>query len=242
MVLGSSANAGLKHHELQVRIAKAVVTGPTRTQTQISKVSSEPAMRPWHRFIIPILSHFRVRRGGQIKALFPELHTYRILDLGGSVHFWHETGLIDHIGTVDIYNVSHSEIQTKHIATGKFRIHIYDGQHLPVADHSYDLVISNSVFEHIPPQARAQVAREARRVGRRGFIQTPAKEFLIEPHFVMPFIHWLPRGMGRLCVRVSPWALLSAHPPDVQDAYWNEVQLLSRNEPAMSRLLLNRGQ
>jgi hypothetical protein len=190
----------------------------------------EPVMRPWHRFIISILSHFRLRRGAHIKGLFPELHAYRILDLGGSVHFWHESGLVDHIGSVDIYNVSHSEIQTTQVASDKFRVHIYDGQHLPEADQSYDLVISNSVFEHIPPQARAQVAREARRVGKRGFIQTPAREFPIEPHFVMPFIHWLPRGMGRLCVRVSPWALLSAHSHAVQDAYWNEVRLLSRSQ------------
>jgi hypothetical protein len=189
-------------------------------------------MRAWHRFIIPILSHFRARRGAYIKRLFPELQTYRVLDLGGSVHFWHETGLIDHVGFVDIFNVSHSEIQTKNTATGKFAIHIYDGQHLPVTDQSYDLVISNSVFEHIPAPLRAQVALEARRVGKRGFIQTPALEFPIEPHFVMPFIHWLPRKIGRLCVRVSPWALLSAHPKSVQDAYWDEVHLLSRRDLA----------
>ncbi len=163
-------------------------------------------------------------------SLFPQLPSYRVLDLGGSVHFWHESDLIDRVASVDIYNVSHSEIQTQHNATDKFRIHIYDGQHLPVADQSYDLVISNSVFEHIPPAARAQVAREARRVGRRGFIQTPAREFPIEPHFVMPFVHWLPRSWGRLAVRMSPWALLSAQPRAFQDAYWEEVQLLNRGQ------------
>lgn len=69
-------------------------------------------------------------------------------------------------------------------------------------------------------------------MAKQGFIQTPVHEFPIEPHFVMPFIHWLPRAVGRLCVRVSPWALLSAHSPAVQDAYWNEVRLLKRAELA----------
>ena len=201
------------------------------SHTSIFRVSDQH-MRPWHRFIIPILRHFRLRRGARMLSLFPQLPAYRVLDLGGSVHFWHESGLIDHVGSVDIYNVSHSEIQTQHSASDKFHIHIYDGQHLPVADQSYDLVISNSVFEHIPPQARAQVAREARCAGRRGFIQTPALEFPIEPHFVMPLLHWLPRSWGRQLVRVSPWALLSAQPAEVQDAYWNEVRLLSRSELA----------
>lgn len=187
-------------------------------------------MRPWHRFITPILRHFRQRRGTHIKELFPDLSSYRILDLGGSVHFWHETGLIDKVGFVDIYNVSHSEIQTKNVAPDNIKMHMYDGQHLPVADKSYDLVLSNSVLEHIPQSERAQLVREARRVGKRGFIQTPAREFFIEPHFVMPFIHWLPRRLGRICVRVSPWALLSAHSSATQDAYWNEVRLLSRRE------------
>jgi len=187
-------------------------------------------MRPWHRFIVPILAYFRTRRGERIQRLFPDLKSYRVLDLGGSVHFWHETGLIDHVGHVDIYNVSHSEIQTQHRASDKFTIHMYDGATIPVPSNSYDLLLSNSVFEHIPPQARARVASEARRVGKRGFVQTPAKEFPVEPHFVMPFIHWLPRSWGRRCVRASPWALLSRHSTAVQDAYWDEVQLLDKHE------------
>ena len=189
-------------------------------------------MRSWHRFITPILGYFRLRRGNEIRRLFPDLHAYRVLDLGGSVHFWHESGLVDHIKSVDIYNVSNSEIRTTHAISEKFRVHIYDGQRLPESDQSYDFVISNSVLEHIPPPERAQVAREARRVGKRGFIQTPAFEFPIEPHFVLPFIHWLPRSLGRWCVRLSPWALLSSHPAAVQDAYWAEVQLLSRSQLA----------
>lgn len=196
-------------------------------------IPKSSSIRPWHRFIAPMLTYFRKRRGVRIRKMFPDLKSYRVLDLGGSVHFWHETGLIDHVGHVDIYNVSHSEIQTQHCVSDKFSIHIYDGSTIPVPSKSYDLLLSNSVFEHIPPAGRPRVASEARRVGRRGFVQTPAREFPIEPHFVIPFIHWLPRSLGRLFVRVSPWALLSRHNATVQDAYWAEIQLLGRSDVSL---------
>lgn len=187
-------------------------------------------MRAWHKFILPIITFFRRRRGRKILKAFPDIGSYRVLDLGGSVHFWHETGLIDRVGSVDIFNISNSEVQIQHALSDKFTIRLYDGLHLPVASSSYDLVISNSVFEHIPLHDRASVALEAMRVGKRGFIQTPAAEFPVEPHFVLPIIHWLPRRLGRHLVRISPWALLSSHPTAVQDAYWEEVQLLGRRQ------------
>ncbi len=186
--------------------------------------------RPWHRFIKPIIGNFRKRRGELVLRMFPELASMRVLDLGGSVHFWFESGLIDHVQQVVIYNISRSEVDIAQQSSPKIVFKLYDGLHLPEADKSFDLVLSNSVLEHIPPEHRDAVAREMVRVGKRGFVQTPALEFPIEPHFVFPFIHWLPRALGRYLVRVSPWALLSRHSAKVQDAYFDEVRLLSRRD------------
>jgi hypothetical protein len=41
------------------------------------------------------------------------------------------------------------------------------------------------------------VAREALRVGRSGWIQTPAWEFPIEPHYRLPFLHWFAAPVRR---------------------------------------------
>lgn len=182
----------------------------------------------WHRFIQPIIGRFRLRRGKLVMQVFPCLKSMSVLDLGGSVHFWFESRLIDHVGHVVIYNISNSEVAIARQSSEKITFRLYDGLHLPENDQSFDLVLSNSVLEHIPVSGREQVALEMMRVGRHGFIQTPAREFPIEPHFVLPFIHWLPRSIGRYLVRLSPWALLSKHTAKVQDAYFAEVRLLSK--------------
>ena len=59
------------------------------------------------------------------------------------------------------------------------------------ADGSIDLVHSNSVIEHVGGWADMKaMADEMTRVGRAGWMQTPAWEFPIEPHFRAPFLHW----------------------------------------------------
>lgn len=189
--------------------------------------------RPWHRFIRPILRRFRTRRGQMLRAEFPELAKMRVLDLGGSVHFWFESGLIDHVGAVVIYNISHAEVQIGPEHSAKIEVRIYDGKTLPEPDAGFDLVLSNSMLEHVPPLARARVADEMQRVGKRGFVQTPAMEFPIEPHFVCPFIHWLPRPIGRHFVRFTPWALLSRPSKEKQQDYFAEVNLLTRADVAL---------
>jgi len=38
-------------------------------------------------------------------------------------------------------------------------------------------------------------------VGKSYWIQTPAKEFILEPHYVTPFIHWFPKHMQKRLLR-----------------------------------------
>ena len=94
-----------------------------------------------------------------------------------------------------------------------------DATALPFGDGEFDVSYSNSVIEHLPPEARAAYARELQRVGRRWFVQTPNRAFPIEPHALLPFVHWLPRRAGRALWRLG----VSGDPYD-------DVQLLGARE------------
>jgi SAM-dependent methyltransferase len=89
---------------------------------------------------------------------------------------------------------------------------------LPFADGSFDLVYCSSVIEHVPPPRREAFAREARRVGRGWFVQTPAWSFPIEPHALLPLAHWLPPRLRR------PYWKLGV------SGKWEEIELLRRRE------------
>ena len=70
-------------------------------------------------------------------------------------------------------------------------------------DGEFDIAYSNSVVEHLPPADRAAYAAELRRVGKRWLVQTPNRLFPIEPHALLPFVHWLPRPLGRALWRLG---------------------------------------
>jgi ubiquinone/menaquinone biosynthesis C-methylase UbiE len=73
------------------------------------------------------------------------------------------------------------------------------GLKMPFRDRSFDCVICNSVIEHVGDlEAQRSLANEIRRVSRSLYIvQVPAKHFPIEPHFLLPFVQYLPQHLKR---------------------------------------------
>ena len=78
-----------------------------------------------------------------------------------------------------------------------------DATRLPFRDGEFDIAYSNSVIEHLPPAERDAYARELRRVARRWFVQTPNRGFPVEPHALLPLVHWLPARLGRALWRLG---------------------------------------
>lgn len=75
----------------------------------------------------------------------------------------------------------------------KTRVVTGNGLNLPFADKEFDIVFSNAVIEHVGNrQAQKQFVAECLRVGKRVFLTTPAREFPLESHTMIPFVHWLP--------------------------------------------------
>ena len=188
-------------------------------------------MRIWHSVIHPITQHFRRKRGAFLRSRFSDIRTLRICDLGGSQHFWEKLGLSIPPQNITIYNISLDETQSVTASdASQILVLIYDGTHIPVPDKSFDLLVCNSVLEHIPLQDRAALCREMTRVSKAVFLQTPAWSFPVEPHFLLPFVHWLPRRLGYWLVKVSPWRLLSRPSEKTIRQYWWGTQLLKLRE------------
>jgi len=89
---------------------------------------------------------------------------------------------------------------------------------LPFEDGAFEIAYSNSVIEHLPPAARRAFATEVKRVARRWWVQTPALSFPVEPHALLPVVHWLPPSLRR---RVWRFGVAGE---------WEEISLLRRGE------------
>ena len=74
-----------------------------------------------------------------------------------------------------------------------------DGRELPFADGEFDLCFSNAVVEHVAGGRAGQrrFVEELCRVAARVFVTTPNRWFPLDPHTVLPFVHWLPNGPAR---------------------------------------------
>jgi hypothetical protein len=153
-------------------------------------------------------NRFRRARGRILRDQIASLSRYFgrdivILDVGGRSDYWNNVGL-DNIAMIRLLNNDVKEFDRIE-PEGIFSREIGDARNLANhADKSIDLVHANSVIEHVGqwPEMCA-MAQEVLRVGISGWIQTPAWEFPIEPHFQLPFLHWFGQPVRRIMLAGS---------------------------------------
>lgn len=109
---------------------------------------------------------------------------------------------------------------------------VADGKKLPFNDGAFDIAFSNSAIEHLYNwEAQIEFAKEIRRIAPNYIVQTPSKIFLVEPHYLTPFIHWLPKKNQRPLLRnFTVWGLITRPSQEYCDRVLAELRLLNREE------------
>lgn len=180
----------------------------------------------WHRIYDVIFRFTRGRRMAKFERRMALTGQEVILDVGGDRTNW---GLTKTAPKVVLFNL---HIPRDAYDDDRFTWQKGDATGLPYRDGEYRLVFSNSVIEHVGDlAAQKRFADECRRVGGRLWVQTPALGFPIEPHYLTPFVHWLPKPMRRRMLRwCSVWGLLTRPTQEKVDEQVNEIRLLSKRE------------
>lgn len=75
---------------------------------------------------------------------------------------------------------------------------------LPFPDTSFDVIICAQVYEHVPDDTAlfAEIARVLK-PGGIVFFSGPNFLFPIEPHYGLPFLHWLPTRLAGFYLRLT---------------------------------------
>jgi len=134
-----------------------------------------------------------------------------LIDVGGFPGFW--TAYSQRVKRIDTLNLQEVPWNNAQSPNQNIRTLVGDGCSLKMPDRSYDIGFSNSVIEHVGSwEHQQQFALEIRRVAKALWVQTPAYECPIEPHYLTPLIHYLPRSwQKRLLRRCTVWGWIE-HP------------------------------
>lgn len=138
-----------------------------------------------------LATRLRRKRFALVRELLEGLpRPARVLDVGGRQKYWEMMGFAPTADlAITLLNVEPASVTLPHFTAMRGDARDMRG----FADGEFDLVFSNSVIEHVGGlDDQRRMAAEVRRVGRRYCVQTPNRNFPIEPHFVFPFFQFLP--------------------------------------------------
>ncbi len=160
-------------------------------------------------------------------AEFAPTGASNILDVGGTETNWRFVELPSRIVLLNVTLPERADDSPPNVEWV-----VGDGCDLQYEDGAFDICFSNSTIEHLHTyENQKRFASEVQRVARSYYVQTPAKSFPFEPHWLGFFIHWLPR---RWQPRIARWGTvygLAFKPsPSEVDELIDEYRLLSYRE------------
>ena len=177
-----------------------------------------------HGLYAKLSPRFRVRRMHRFAEAFQIDSQTRILDVGGSRWIW---TFLPIRPKVVMLNLAPDDR-----GGDGFTDVLGDARQLPFKDHTFDLVFSNSLIEHLHTfEQQQRFADECRRVASRYYVQVPSQHFPLEPHLLTPFIHWLPKRVRvRLIRNFTVWGLITRPAREDCEHFVDEVRLLTKRD------------
>lgn len=154
----------------------------------------EPSRRAKAAKMAAVIQHFLGRRS---------LDGLTILDVGCSggiiADELHRYGA-EMLG-VDIDRPGLAKARTQFANSARF--FCADSEHLPLPNQSIDVLICNHVYEHVvdPEQLFAELRRVVRPDGLL-YLGLGNRLGVVEPHYRLPFLSWLPRPLAHRYVRI----------------------------------------
>lgn len=103
-------------------------------------------------------------------------------------------------------NVHAVDVVDNRVVSEGYAFQVVDGTTLPYSNDTFDIVVSNHVIEHVGnADAQRHHLDEIRRVLAPDgvvYFAAPNRWRLVEPHFRLPFLSWLPHPASDRYVRV----------------------------------------
>jgi hypothetical protein len=184
-----------------------------------------------HKIYALIFKNWRKKRFQLfVKTIRPSMDM-RLLDVGGYPWGWLCHAPV--VKSIDCLNIH--KINWNPASSPAHNIRMLQGDACNMSEiktGEYDIVFSNSVIEHVGSWEKQKAfAQEVRRVGKKLWIQTPAWECPIEPHYLAPFVHWLPKSLQKRVIRYfSLYGLIQKPSAQEIDSLVEEIRLLRLKE------------
>lgn len=161
---------------------------------EVSREGDDPVVRKPHAVLDMSSRRLKALKIERLLQLKPSEGPLRMLEVGTG-----SGGIAHYFGTHPSLrcSVDAVDVVDNRLVTEGYRYLQVEGTHLPFADADFDVVLSNHVIEHVGDHA-AQCSHlaELKRVlrpGGRGYLAVPNRWMLVEPHYRLAFLSWLPR-------------------------------------------------
>lgn len=129
---------------------------------------------------------------------------YQLLEVGTGSGGIANYFAVEANGQFDVVSV---DVDDTRLVSDGYAFHRVDSTTLPFPDASFDVVLTNHVIEHVgDPAAQADHLREIRRVLRPHgvvYLAVPNRWMLVEPHYKLAFLSWLPHAWRTPYLRMA---------------------------------------